>query len=182
MFNFRNAKFAGERSASSGLGAGMRLLSITKALGLGLALTLISSNGLRGNSDYTVSDSEMRQPSSLPFPRHRGTKDVDDILSDYPDYLRFVMEIGKDVDPATTQKLGATYTSLRKRDPKGAARFLRGLRFEMVQKLEFLGTSHASVTTSTPVVRQWVRRYLKEWHREADEYLFRSIAFRNRGE
>ena len=50
----------------------------------------------------------------------------------------------------------------------------------MMQKLEFMGINPKTVDTSTPVMRQWIRRYLKAWHREADEYLFRSIAFRER--
>ena len=52
----------------------------------------------------------------------------------------------------------------------------------MVQKLELMGTATASVSTSSPVIRNWVRRYLKEWYREADEYLFRSLAFRGQSE
>jgi hypothetical protein len=122
----------------------------------------------------------VRGLASLPFPRHGATNDVDDILNDYQDYLKFAAAIGRDVDPSTTQKLLKTYDKLRARDRKGAARFLRGLRFEMVQKLEFMGISQKNVTTQTPAVRSWVRRFLKAWHREADEYLFRAIAYRSR--
>lgn len=129
------------------------------------------------------SDISARQLASLPFPRHASTSDDGDVLSQYDDYLRFVQVIGRDVEPTTARNLQATFEKLRKRDPKGAARFLRGLRFEMVQKLEFLGASPTQISTSTPIMRQWVKRYLKEWHREADEYLFRAIAYsgRNRG-
>lgn len=185
-------------------GARMRSLSKTMPLGLGLAFTIVVSfaelslrestfrvgqfHGSRETQlertlirPHQVSDpGDVRQPASLPFPRHQSSSDKSDILSEYPDYLRFVLEIGKDVDPQTAQFLSKNYQSLRKRDPSNAARFLKGLRFEMVQKLELMGMSPSSVSTATPSVRQWVKRYLKEWNREADEYLFRSIAFRTR--
>jgi len=150
----------------------------------GLAITafLTVLLGMSGNtvSQYGNDHSTARSLSSLPFPSHEATSDEGDILSDYPEYLRFVLAIGKDVDPSTAGKLAKTYEALRKRDSKGAARFLRGLRFEMVQKLEFMGASTASINSSSPVMRTWVRRYITAWQREADEYLFRSVAFRSR--
>lgn len=152
----------------------------------GLAITafLVLLLGMSGSevSQYGNDDSTMRSLSSLPFPRHEATKDEGDVLSEYPEYLRFVLAIGKDVDPSTSSKLAKTYEQLRKRDPRGAARFLRGLRFEMVQKLEFSGANLATVNTSSPEMRNWVRRYISAWYREADEYLFRSVAFRSRRE
>jgi len=151
----------------------------------GLAITafLILLLGMSGN--YVAQDevsSQERSLSSLPFPRHQSTSSQSEILSDYPDYLRFVLAIGKEVDSGTAAKLGKTYDMLRQRDPKGAARFLRGLRFEMVQKMEFMGANPSSMNTSNAMIRSWVKRYLSSWHREADEYLFRSIAFKSRQE
>ncbi len=150
-------------------------LAITAFLILLLGVSGIQA--LQPDSDWIE-----RRISSLPFPRFEATKDEGNILSEYPEYLRFVLEIGKDVDPTTSKQLGKTYDILRKKDSRGAARFLRGLRFEMVQKLELMGTSPQSVNTGNPAIRAWVRRYLASWYREADEYLFRSIAFKSRQE
>ncbi len=81
-----------------------------------------------------------------------------------------------ETDEATAKRLAHTFENLKRRNPEGAARFLKGLRFEMVQKLELLGASPAQVSTRTPVYRKWVSRWMKEWLREADEHLFRAVA------
>lgn len=143
-------------------------------------LGLSNTNTVHDSNESITKSTVVRQLSSLPFPRLSATSDVDDVVSEYPAYLRFVVEVGKDIDPVTARGLQQTYDKLRRRDARGAARFLRGLRFEMVQKLEFMGINPQTVTTSSPVMRQWIGRYIKAWHREADEYLFRSIAFRER--
>ena len=117
---------------------------------------------------------ESRTLTSIEFPDHKLTSDMGDILSDYPDYLRFVLEIGRVTDSRSAQVLASKYGQLRKRNPELAARFLRGLRFEMVQKLEFVGGTNARITTDTPFMRKWVTKFIREWAREADEYLYRS--------
>lgn len=138
---------------------------------------LFSLSGANGNVQGS------RAITSLEFPQHKLTSDMGDILSDYPDYLKFVLEIGRGTDQRSAQILAQKYSQLRSRNPELAARFLRGLRFEMVQKLEFVGGTNARVTTDTPFMRHWVTKFLREWAREADEYLYRSygaqIARRN---
>ncbi len=116
-----------------------------------------------------------RHPDAMSFPRLANTSDVDEVLNDYPAYLRFVLEVGKDKDKKTAERLDHVYSQLRQRDPNGAARFLRGLRFEILQKLELLGVSEESVSTSSPVIRRWIAKFLPTWYREADEYLFRAV-------
>ena len=109
------------------------------------------------------------------FPNLRATHDQGDILDDYPAYLTFVLEIGRQVDISTAKRLETTYSNLRKRSPQGAARFLKGLRFELVQKLEFMGLPPSDASTSNQTLRRWVAKWQREWLREADEHYFRSF-------
>lgn len=118
----------------------------------------------------------VRDLDNLRFPNHPVTNDVGDILDSYKDYLNFVLEAGRATDPATAKRLAEKYAALEKSDRTLAARFLRGLRFEMHQKLELTGLSARGVTTAQPGVRRWVGRFLAIWAREADEYLFRARA------
>jgi hypothetical protein len=118
-----------------------------------------------------------RGPASIEFPRHKATSDVGDIMDDYPEYLQFVLSIGRDVNPKVAAQIEERYSKLRKADERLAARFLKGLRFEMIQKLELSGLSPKRVSTSTPVMRKWVAKYLPAWLREVDEYQFRAYAF-----
>lgn len=118
-----------------------------------------------------------RNVASLAFPTYDSTSDEGEILGDYPAYLNFVLEIGKTTDRGTAGRLAQTYLKLKKKSPVGAARFLKGLRFEMVTKLELMGVSPQSISTQSPEIRRWVGRYLKEWLREADEHLFRAYAY-----
>ena len=46
-----------------------------------------------------------RHPDAMSFPHLANTSDVDEVLNDYPAYLRFVLEIGKDKDKKTAEKL-----------------------------------------------------------------------------
>lgn len=110
------------------------------------------------------------------LPRVSQESDVDDILESYPAYLHFVVDVGREVDNANTKRLVRIYQTLRKKSPAGAARFLKGLRFEVVQKVELLGVNPDRVHSRTPEMRRFVGRYMKEWVREADEHLFRSIS------
>src|SRR4051812_31819046 len=68
-----------------------------------------------------------RSPDSMAFPRHANTGDVSDILAEYPDYLRYVLDIGREVDHKTSQRLENEFAQLRAKDPTSAARFLKGL-------------------------------------------------------
>src|SRR4051794_38280388 len=104
------------------------IFQMTSAL-VFLSLLAVSGGTFKGQTE--------RRVSSLEFPRHELTSDVGDILSDYSDYLRFVLEIGRRTNPRSAALLERKYLALRKYDKELSARFLRGLRFEMVQKLEF---------------------------------------------
>ena len=53
---------------------------------------------------------------------------------------------------------------------------MKGLRFELVQKVELMGKDSREISTSNPIYRRWIQKYLKEWVREADEHLFRSYS------
>lgn len=117
-----------------------------------------------------------RNLSSLRFPLVETERSVDDILESYPVYLKFVIEVGKDTDRTRTSQLVKTFESLKRKTPKGAALFLKGLRTEMIHKVDLMGSDPRSLTTSSPELRRWVSKYLAEWVREADEHLFRAYS------
>ena len=147
------------------------------ALGLGF---LASTSGTFAVGDTSKEELVVsaREVSSTTFPNIEETSDSSEVLKFYPAYLRFALEIGRDTDLRTAKKLDETYQQLRRRHPQAAAKFLKGLRFEMVQKMELAGLDPARVSTNTPEIRRWVGRFLKDWHREADEHLFRAVAIR----
>jgi hypothetical protein len=122
------------------------------------------------NNGYGANEREL---ASTAFPRIKVAYDTDDILEDYQPYLNFVVDIGKQADPASTQKLIKSFSELQKRNPESAARFLKGLRFEMLEKAERLGRVEARISSSSTEMRKWVNRFMKDWAREADEHLFR---------
>jgi len=138
---------------------------------------LMTWSGTARSSPQDVTQVD-REPSSMAFPRLRETSDTDEILAQYPAYLDFVLEVARFRNPGMAKRLAYTYSQLRRRDPDGAAMFLRGLRFEMVYKLELMGASPGSISTRTPKIRDWVAKFLPDWWREADEGLFRSLARR----
>ncbi|MSP18163.1 MAG: hypothetical protein EXR74_01190 [Bdellovibrionales bacterium] len=148
-----------------------------KILLLGTATFLLSTGSAYGGVSSSVSRFALsRSPSSLIFPQVETERDSSDILASYPAYLKFVVEVGKDVDHSSTARLVKIFESLKRRSPKGAALFLKGLRFELVQKVELMGTDSREISTSNPIYRRWIQKYLKEWVREADEHLFRSYS------
>ncbi len=112
------------------------------------------------------------------FPQIEETQDTEDILDTYPDYLRFALAVAKQVEPKAADRLHRNYQKLIKYDPTAAARFLKSLRFEMDHKVGLMGKAPSQVTTQSPEIRRWVRRFAGEWAREADEHLFRAIAMR----
>jgi hypothetical protein len=107
------------------------------------------------------------------FPSVRSVRDTSDILEDYQAYLDFVVQVGNHVDASSTRKMIATFTELKRRNPEGAARFLKGLRFELVDKAERMGKRQVNLTSQNPEIQKWVGRFIKEWAREADEHLYR---------
>jgi hypothetical protein len=110
------------------------------------------------------------------FPTVKSVFETDEMLSNYHSYLSFVCEVGKNVDSRNTRKLLKIYSTLRRRNADQAALFLKGLRFEMISKVDLMGVEVSSLSTQTPELRRWVGRYMKEWVREADEHLFRTFS------
>lgn len=110
------------------------------------------------------------------FPNVNSTSDTDEMVEAYLPYLQFAMEIGREVDAPNTKRLAVVYSNLKKRSPSGAALFLKGLRFEMIQKADLLVQSPGRINNRTPEYRRFVAKYMREWVREADEHLFRSYA------
>jgi hypothetical protein len=117
-----------------------------------------------------------RNLSSNRFPMVETERTTSDILDSYPVYLKFVADIGREVDRNNSAKLIKLFESLKRKNPRGAALFLKGLRFEMVQKIELMGKDPRDISSSSPEFRKWVAKYLKEWVREADEHLFRAYS------
>lgn len=139
------------------------------------AITFLLSTGIAYGSISSVSHVS-RHISSLGFPVVDSERSTDDILDAYPAYLKFAVEVGKDVDRDSANKLVKIFDSLKRKNPKGAALFLKGLRFEMIQKIELMGRDPRDVSSSNPEYRRWIGKYLKEWVREADEHLFRALS------
>ncbi len=138
-------------------------------------VTFLLSTGTAFGMNFS-STQVSRNLSSFPFPEVETERSTRDILDSYPAYLKFVVEVGKDMDRASTAKLVKLYDSLKRKNSRGAALFLKGLRFEMVQKVELMGRAPREISTSNPEYRRWVGKYLKEWVREADEHLFRAYS------
>lgn len=139
---------------------------------------LLISVLLQGTAVQTVGTNEVavREIASMAFPIHKATSDVDDIMDDYPEYLQFALEIGRDVNPSTARQIQERYARLAKANEALAARFLKGLRFEMIQKMELAGLSPKRVDTNNSTMRRWVQKYIGAWLREVDEYQFRAYA------
>lgn len=112
--------------------------------------------------------------SAMNFPTVQQEDDVSDILASYPLYLKFVLEIGREVDRASAKKLESLYLGMKSHSQEAAARFLKGLRFEMVAKVELMGVAPQTLNTRSPEMRQWVKKFLPAWVREADEQWFRA--------
>ena len=119
-----------------------------------------------------------RALASMSFPNIEATSSRTEVLSLYPAYLQFVVDVGKTVDNANAGRLMKIYQILLQRSPNSAALFLKGLRFEMVEKAELMGRNPTQLSTQTPEIRRWVAKYMKEWVREADEHLFRAVTIR----
>ncbi|MFM8270478.1 MAG: hypothetical protein ACKN9V_09850 [Pseudomonadota bacterium] len=102
-----------------------------------------------------------------------GYASTSDILENYQRYFDFVVRIGNGVDASSTKKMVASFSELKKRNPEAAARFLKGLRFELVDKAERMGKKEISLGSQNPEVQKWVGRFMREWAREADEHLYR---------
>ncbi len=115
-----------------------------------------------------------RQPNTMEFPKVGEQSDLSNILDDYPAYLKYVLEVGGQTNRKQASRLDYLFRELKRKDEAQAARFLRGLRFEMHQRLEMSGLASDKASTNNTAMRQWVTRFLPIWTREADEYLFRA--------
>lgn len=107
------------------------------------------------------------------FPTSRTARDTSDILEYYQVYLDFVIQVGKHTDMESAQKLEKTFLKLKRSNTEAAARFLKGLRFEMVDKAERMGRREVSLNSNNPELKKWVGRFIADWAREADEHLYR---------
>jgi hypothetical protein len=145
-----------------------------KMLLLGTVTFLLSTGTAFGGS--LESSYVSRNLSSSKFPLVETERTTNNILDSYPVYLKFVSDIGRDIDRNNSAKLVKLFDSLKRKNPRGAALFLKGLRFEMIQKVELMGKDPRDISTSSPEFRKWVAKYLKEWVREADEHLFRAYS------
>ena len=112
------------------------------------------------------------------FPHTPSHSDADSIIESYEEYLRFVLEVARTDNPSHSKLLHNNYRKLLQYDRAMAARFLKGLRFEMDHKLALMGKSPQAVTSRHPEIRKWVSRFIRTWIREADENLFRAVAIR----
>lgn len=154
-------------------------LFFTSVFAVAALLALLSGYGSSASNDWLSAASlGWRAPASRPFPNTSTASDVDDMLKDYDSYLQFVLIVGNGVDSRNAKALAGKWSQLRKNNPTAAARFLKGLKFEMDNHLQLVGGSSTRMTTDSPAVRAWVKRYLRDWYREADEHLFRTYAMR----
>ena len=94
--------------------------------------------------------------ASMPFPQAREYQDVEDVLEYYPTYLAFVVKIGKTFDSKLTHRIAAAFLQLKKQDPESAAKFLKSLRFEIIQKQEIV----TGTRSNSSELRVWIHRYL----------------------
>lgn len=99
-----------------------------------------------------------------------------DILKSHQPYLDLVVGIGQQVDPQNTQRMIQVFQQLRNRHPESAAKFLKGLRFEINEKMQRMGSTGYE---RNPQFRKWVSQYMKDWAREADEHLYRVASYPN---
>lgn len=107
------------------------------------------------------------------FPLVKAAQSSHEILKTYQPYLDFAVQVGRQSDGSSAQRLLISFQKLRTRNPEAAARFLKGLRFEMMEKAQRMGRSETKLSSNHPEIRMWVGRFIQEWAREADEYLYR---------
>ncbi|MFM8314969.1 MAG: hypothetical protein ACKOA8_11855, partial [Deltaproteobacteria bacterium] len=145
-----------------------------KLILLGTVTLLLSTGTAFGVGE--TSSQVSRNLSSTQFPQVETEYSTDGILDSYPAYLKFVYEVGKDFDRNSSAKLVKLYESRKRRNPRQAALFLKGLRFELIEKVQLMGKDPRQISSSSPEFRRWIGKYLNEWVREADEHLFRSYS------
>lgn len=131
-----------------------------------LASCLICSAGL-GRSVHNESPS---------LPRLEALNDDKEILEAYPAYLTFVYQMGQSLDKEYSEKFKDSYLKLYDTETRLAARFLKGVRYEILQYLQTRNLSLEEASLKNRRFSKWLTRYLRVWVREADELRFRSMA------
>lgn len=139
-----------------------------------VALIVLLTSGFRAYPLLGIDAS--RNLASMALPNVDSSNDADDIVQNYEVYFQFIVDAGKRIDRRRTEQMVQAYQKLRKTDLNGAARFLKGLRYELIHKLNLTGTSHSRFNTHSRYVQKWVKRFLPEWSREIDEQYYRSYA------
>lgn len=152
---------------------------IYKAFGWGTILGIVLLTPQRPATSETLTSAflggwDNRTPANRKFPQVREKKDEDDILEYYPAYLNFILEIGNLVNRPVAHKINQMYYSNLKKHPAHAAAFLKGLRFEILQKVQMAGMNPDELSTRNPEMKKWVTKYLPIWLREIDEHWFRA--------
>jgi len=107
------------------------------------------------------------------FPQAGVARDTSEILKQYQVYLDFVVQVGKRADVNATKQLETRFAELRSKNPEGAARFLKGLRFELNEKAQRMNRRDVALNSQNPEIIRWVGRFMNQWAREADEHLYR---------
>lgn len=111
--------------------------------------------------------------SGTGFPRTKTVRDSSEMLKTYQVYLDFVVLVGKRGQLSSATKLEKSFQDLKNKNPEAAARFLKGLRFEMMDKAERMGRKEGVLTASHPEIQKWIARFISDWAREADEHVYR---------
>ena len=119
-----------------------------------------------------------RSLASLAFPSVDEESDTDDIIENYEVYLRYLIDAGNRVSRSRTKRIAAKYTKLKSYNEDLAANFLKGLRYEMVHRVQITGVHPRRFHSRSSGARKWVGRFLRDWEQEIDEYLYRAYAFR----
>ncbi len=153
----------------------MKYILVTVFGWVATSLCQLGEMQLQDTSESLILHSSVgRELASRSFPRVSPTKDEEEILEKYETYLRFVLDVGNRVNRKASKKLKAIYSSMKMRDPSAAAKFLKGLRFEMIQKMELSGMHPKNMHSHSPEMRRWVAKFLPLWVYEADEQWFRA--------
>lgn len=120
-----------------------------------------------------VSFSSTGYASGIAFPKTRTVRDSSDMLKTYQAYLDFIVWVGKRSHLSSTTRLEKAFQDLKNKNPESAARFLKGLRFEMMDKAERMGRNDGTLTSTHPEIQKWIARFIDDWAREADEHVYR---------
>lgn len=118
-----------------------------------------------------------RTPAAA-FPYAEKEDDYDDMLEDYQVYLNFVVSVGRRVNSRRARNIAQKFSKLKSQDPREAARYLKGLKYEMDHRRLLTRKSRRALGSGSRYTRRWIGRYLDNWENELDEALFRSYVKR----